>query len=75
VALLALLPRVGEGLAMTRNILGVDIGSKGAMALLSPDGELVEVINMPTLVDGPARHPPSTPRSKRRASSSPRTAQ
>jgi len=42
---------------MARNVLGVDIGSKGALALLSPAGELVEVLDLPTLNDGPAGRP------------------
>ncbi len=39
------------------NIIGVDIGAKGALALLSPTGELLEVEDMPTLRDGPAGRP------------------
>lgn len=35
-------------------ILGVDIGTTGALALLTPDGMLVEVADMPVLHDGPA---------------------
>ena len=35
-------------------ILGVDIGATGALALLSPDGALVSVADMPCLLDGPA---------------------
>jgi crossover junction endodeoxyribonuclease RuvC len=42
---------------MTRNVLGVDIGNHGALALVSPAGELVEVVDMPILADGPARRP------------------
>ena len=42
---------------MTRNILGVDLGSKGALALLSPDGALLEIEDMPILRDGPANRP------------------
>jgi hypothetical protein len=34
-------------------VLGVDIGVTGAIALLSDAGELLEVIDMPTLADGP----------------------
>lgn len=33
-------------------ILGIDPGIDGAIAVLSPAGELVEVIDMPTLTDG-----------------------
>ncbi|NUJ81918.1 hypothetical protein HUN39_18195 [Methylocystis sp. FS] len=38
-------------------ILGIDIGAKGALALLSPTGELIEVADMPILRDGPANRP------------------
>ncbi|ARN80684.1 hypothetical protein [Methylocystis bryophila] len=39
------------------NIIGVDLGSKGALALLSPAGELLAVEDMPILRDGPAKRP------------------
>lgn len=39
------------------NIIGIDIGSKGALALLSPDGALLEVADMPILRDGPVGRP------------------
>ena len=42
---------------MTMNIIGVDLGSKGALALLSPAGELLAVADMPILRDGPANRP------------------
>jgi hypothetical protein len=35
-------------------ILGIDIGASGAIALLTPDGELVDVFDMPFLNDGPS---------------------
>jgi hypothetical protein len=35
-------------------IIGVDIGSKGAIALLTPKGELLGAFEMPCLNDGPA---------------------
>jgi hypothetical protein len=38
-------------------IIGIDIGTAGALALLSPDGELVEVADMPCLRDGPKGRP------------------
>jgi hypothetical protein len=38
-------------------IIGIDIGSKGALALLSPAGELLEIEDMPILRDGPANRP------------------
>jgi hypothetical protein len=34
-------------------ILGIDIGVQGAIAILSPEGELVEIHAMPCLHDGP----------------------
>jgi crossover junction endodeoxyribonuclease RuvC len=39
------------------NIIGIDIGSKGALALLSPVGELLEIEDMPILRDGPGNRP------------------
>jgi hypothetical protein len=39
------------------NIIGIDIGSKGALALLSPAGELLEIEDMPILRDGPKSRP------------------
>jgi hypothetical protein len=39
------------------NIIGIDIGSKGALALLSPAGELLEIEDMPILRDGPGNRP------------------
>jgi crossover junction endodeoxyribonuclease RuvC len=38
-------------------ILGVDIGLAGAIAMLEENGELLEVHDMPCLVDGPRRRP------------------
>jgi crossover junction endodeoxyribonuclease RuvC len=35
-------------------ILGIDIGSRGANALLSADGDLVDAFDMPCLNDGPS---------------------
>jgi crossover junction endodeoxyribonuclease RuvC len=46
---------------MTSNILGVDIGKQGALALLSPSGDLIAVEDMPTLDDGPAGRPAVNP--------------
>jgi crossover junction endodeoxyribonuclease RuvC len=43
------------------NILGVDIGNRGALALLSPAGELIAVEDMPTLNDGPSGRPAVNP--------------
>src|SRR5271166_3234438 len=34
-------------------ILGVDIGVSGAIAIMTGDGDLVEIHDMPTLGDGP----------------------
>ena len=41
-------------------ILGIDIGASGAIALLTPTGELVDVFDMPCLADGPGAGAPST---------------
>jgi crossover junction endodeoxyribonuclease RuvC len=38
-------------------IIGVDIGSAGALALLDASGELLEVFDMPILRDGPKGRP------------------
>jgi crossover junction endodeoxyribonuclease RuvC len=38
-------------------IAGVDIGNKGAIALIREDGELLEVRDMPCLDDGPSNRP------------------
>ena len=38
-------------------ILGIDIGSCGAIALLDDNGELIDVADMPILRDGPAGRP------------------
>lgn len=35
------------------SVLGIDIGATGAIALLSDQGELIDVWDMPTLNDGP----------------------
>ena len=37
-----------------RFVIGVDIGASGAIAVLTPEGELVEVHDMPVLLDGPS---------------------
>jgi crossover junction endodeoxyribonuclease RuvC len=37
------------------SVLGVDIGATGALALLSDQGELIDVFDMPCLRDGPAK--------------------
>lgn len=39
------------------SIIGIDIGARGALALLSPAGELLEIVDMPILRDGPANRP------------------
>ncbi|WP_131113094.1 hypothetical protein [Lichenihabitans psoromatis] len=40
------------------NILAIDIGKTGALALLSPAGDLIDIADMPTLYgDGPADRP------------------
>ena len=38
-------------------ILGIDIGVQGALALLTPEGDLIEVADMPILRDGPKNRP------------------
>jgi crossover junction endodeoxyribonuclease RuvC len=42
-------------------ILGADIGSRGAIALLTSAGEFLDVFNMPCLSDGPAGRPAVNP--------------
>jgi hypothetical protein len=42
---------------MTGLILGIDIGSQGAVALLTSAGELLEIADMPILRDGPRGRP------------------
>lgn len=39
------------------SIIGIDIGAKGALALLSSEGELIEIADMPVLNDGPKGRP------------------
>ena len=56
-------PKVGQKATVTitraqvqdRNdiVLGIDIGACGAIAMLSPGGEVIDVIDMPCLNDGP----------------------
>lgn len=38
-------------------ILGIDIGAAGALALLTDEGDLVDIADMPILRDGPAGRP------------------
>lgn len=38
-------------------IVGIDFGAAGALALITPEGELVEVADMPILRDGPKGRP------------------
>ena len=38
-------------------VIGIDIGSQGAIALLTPAGDLLEVVDMPILRDGPKGRP------------------
>jgi crossover junction endodeoxyribonuclease RuvC len=42
---------------MSGPVLGIDIGSQGAIALLTAAGDLVEVVDMPILRDGPKGRP------------------
>ena len=37
-----------------RIVLGVDIGDRGAIVVLTEDGGLVAAMDMPVLADGPA---------------------
>lgn len=37
------------------NVLGIDVGATGALAVLTPESELVEAFDMPCLNDGPAK--------------------
>jgi len=39
---------------MSARVLGIDIGIVGAVAILSRAGELVSILDMPVLADGPA---------------------
>ena len=48
-------------------ILGVDIGTQGALALLTPEGGLVGVEDMPVLRDGPKAGRPSMGHSWRKS--------
>ncbi|OAI28688.1 hypothetical protein A1351_11325 [Methylosinus sp. R-45379] len=43
------------------NLIGIDIGVHGALALLSPNGDLLEIADMPTLDDGPKGRPAVNP--------------
>lgn len=36
------------------NVVSIDIGVQGAIAVLTPEGQLVDVFDMPCLCDGPA---------------------
>ena len=47
--------------AAPRRILAVDIGTHGAAALLDEAGELLEVLDLPTLDKGPACRPEISP--------------
>jgi crossover junction endodeoxyribonuclease RuvC len=42
---------------MSAPIIGIDIGAQGAVALLTTAGELLEVVDMPILRDGPKGRP------------------
>ncbi len=39
------------------NIIGIDLGNSGALALVSRDGGLLDVVDMPLLSDGPHGRP------------------
>jgi crossover junction endodeoxyribonuclease RuvC len=42
---------------MSGPVLGIDIGSQGAVALVTAAGDLLEVVDMPVLRDGPKGRP------------------
>jgi crossover junction endodeoxyribonuclease RuvC len=42
---------------MSARVLGIDIGSQGAIALLTSAGALLDVVDMPILRDGPKGRP------------------
>lgn len=42
---------------MSGPVCGIDIGARGALALLDPAGGLLDVLDMPTLADGPKGRP------------------
>jgi len=44
-----------EGETSVKRILGVDIGLSGALAILSEEGELLAIDDMPALADGTAK--------------------
>lgn len=43
------------------SIIGIDIGARGALALISAAGELLNVADMPVLADGPKGRPAVNP--------------
>ena len=42
---------------MSARVLGIDIGNEGAVALVTAAGDLLEVVDMPVLRDGPRGRP------------------
>jgi crossover junction endodeoxyribonuclease RuvC len=46
---------------MKHEILGIDIGIQGGLALLDGDGALLDVVDMPILRDGPSARPTVNP--------------
>jgi hypothetical protein len=48
-------------------IIGIDIGTQGALALLTPEGELAEIADMPVLRDGPKNKTGCEPGDARRS--------
>lgn len=59
----SLFSRAGDGPAAIENrgaesrVLGIDIGNRGAVALLGLDRQLVDVADLPCLPDGPSSRP------------------
>jgi crossover junction endodeoxyribonuclease RuvC len=45
---------IDEAARMSGAVIGIDVGVAGALALVGHDGALTEVVDMPTLRDGPA---------------------
>jgi len=46
---------------MAARVLGIDLGAKGAVAVLSESGELLEVFDMPSLLEANGRHATNAP--------------
>ena len=51
-----MLSTLEEAASMT-TVIGIDIGAQGALALLTREGDLIDVVDMPILRDGPKNRP------------------